>query len=131
MFPITLALVAAVLPLTKVADAQWRHRRCQSTKENFATDRISEKKKASSTATEVGALIVAVISLAAGVVGPSLVYAKAHQFHSFLGPAVYAQVTDQSTMRGTSRAKGRRYHEPTKRDSEIINYTDYQRGGSN
>jgi hypothetical protein len=89
--------------------------------------------KMSNTRTAIATLIAA-LSLAAGGVGSSPVYAKDHRVHSFFRPGVYAQATGETAMQATRRAAEAEagwYYEPTNRNGQVINYADYQRGGAN
>jgi hypothetical protein len=99
----------------------------------FATDRIRWRKKMSNTRTAI-AMLIAAFSLVSAVVGSSPVYAKDHRVHSLLRPAIYAQVTSQSALQATGRsaeAGSGWFYEPTNREGQVINYADYQRGGTN
>jgi hypothetical protein len=90
----------------------------------FATNRIRWRMKMSNTRTAIGTLI-AVLSLGAGVIGSSPVCAKERGVHSFRPHGIYAQATSQELR---AVAHGATIGYPS---SEIVNPTDYQRGGSN
>ena len=134
MSRIALTLVALTLPVIKRDKAQWGRRQCQAPMVKFATDRSRRRMKASKTGTAVSTLIAAALSLAAGTVGSSPVYAKDYRVHSLLRPVIYAQATSQRAMQATRRAAEAEsgwFYEPTNRNGEVINYADYQRGGTN
>jgi len=79
----------------------------------------------SNTRTAIGTLI-AVLSLGASAIGPSPVYAKDRGVHSFRPHGIYAQASGQELLRAVKHGATIGYP-----SDEIINPTDYQRGGSN
>jgi hypothetical protein len=91
----------------------------------FATNRIRWRMTMSNTRTAFGPLIAALL-LGASAVGSSPVYAKERGFHSFRPHGIYAQATGQELLRAATHGVTIGYP-----SNEIINPTDYQRGGSN
>jgi hypothetical protein len=82
----------------------------------------------------IGALIVATLSLAASAAGSAPVYAKDHRAHSFLPSGTYAQATSPEVKRaGYPRGADawKAYQFPADANGNVINPTDYQRGGTN
>jgi hypothetical protein len=91
--------------------------------------------KMSNTRPAIGALIAVVLSLGATAVGSSAVYAKGHPVHSLLPRGAYAQAigltpTEANRQRAEAESWGA-YQLPTDAQGDVVNYTDYQRGGSN
>jgi hypothetical protein len=81
----------------------------------------------------IGTLIVAALSLTTSAVGSAPVYAKDHRAHSFLPSGTYAQATSPEVKRaGYPRGDAwKAYQLPADANGNVINPTDYQRGGTN
>jgi len=89
----------------------------------------------SNTRNAIGTLIVAALSLATSAVGWSPVYAKDHRAHSFPPSRTYAEASSQDVRRAVGYARSAEswqvYQLPTDANGNVINPTDYQRGGTN
>jgi hypothetical protein len=96
----------------------------------FATNRIRWRMKMSNTHTVISTLIGAVLSIGASAVDSSAVYAKGHRLDSLRPQGSYAQVTVQEAERAAVR-NDVTFGYPRTADGQVVNYADYQRGGSN
>jgi len=87
----------------------------------------------SNSRTAIGTLIVAALSLGATVIGSSFVNAKNRQIDALLPRGAYAQAIGLDAAQASrQRAESwEAYGLPRNTKGQVVNYADYQRGGTN
>jgi hypothetical protein len=85
----------------------------------------------SGTRTGLGALIVTALSLGATAIDSSSAYAKGHRFRSFLPRDAQARGLDAIQATRQRAESWEAYGLPTNPRGQVVNYADYQRGGTN